>query len=333
MRTSSTAEIETVAEVESRGEAFYDDGFPVILFERHKFRKFTEGKFNKSHPAISGPAGNYGKPGQNQQNKFNRAFALDPIAAMKSCSWGKFQIMGFNYAMCGYDSVGDFVDAMKESEGKQFDAFVNFVISAGLADELRAHKWEAFAEGYNGPDYKKNDYHNKLPKAFAKFSKRKIHCGEASATAPAVTLPAQSDPMVKDAQTIDGASTDLPDPAQSPIDSEEPSPIVEEKTTETVGEPGKTVSASLTTTTPAGDPPGAKPTLVSKNGPLAKWLLGGGLATVGTYAWNYVQSNPSAVGIAIICATLLIVVFVFRGTITDMVRMQTAADPDKKNVS
>jgi hypothetical protein len=66
---------------------------------------------------------------------------------------------------------------------------------------------------------------------------------------------------------------------------------------------------------------------------LAKWLTGGGLAMVGTFAWNYIQSNPSAVGIVAICITLLIVALVFRGAITDAIRMQTAADPTKKNVS
>lgn len=173
----STAEVETVGEVESRGEPFYADGFPVILFERHKFHSFTKGVFDQSHPHLSNKkAGGYGKAGQNQQNKFNEAFALSPTAAMKSCSWGRFQIMGFNYGMCGFESVGAFVDAMKESEGKQLDAFVGFVITAGLADELREHDWAGFARGYNGASYKKNQYDTKLAKAWDKFKKRKIHC-------------------------------------------------------------------------------------------------------------------------------------------------------------
>jgi hypothetical protein len=96
------AAIKAVAEVESHGEGFYPDGFPTILFERHKFHKFTNGRFDQSHPEISNSlAGGYGPGGQNQQRKFKLAFTLDPIAAMKSCSWGKFQIMGFNFAACG----------------------------------------------------------------------------------------------------------------------------------------------------------------------------------------------------------------------------------------
>ncbi len=88
------------------------------------------------------------------------------------------------------------------------------------------------------------------------------------------------------------------------------------------------------TTKPAGDPPEAPPVQVSQNGPLAKWIAGGGgLTAIGTFVWGYIQSNPSAVGIAVVCITLLIVAIIFRGAITDAIRMQVASDPNKKNVS
>lgn len=170
------AAIKAVANTESAGNGFYTDGFPVILFERHLFRKFTDGKYNKTHPHLSGPAGNYGKPGQNQRNKFNEAFALDSEAAMKACSWGKFQILGSNYKVCGFNNVGSFVDAMKESEGKHLDAFVAFVIGNNLDDELRKHNWAGFARGYNGAGYKKNKYDTKMATAYAKFLKENINC-------------------------------------------------------------------------------------------------------------------------------------------------------------
>lgn len=166
---AEVAAIKAVAEVESRGNGFYPDGFPVILFERHIFRRETNGKFNSTHAHLSGKAGNYGAAGQNQRNKFNEAFALNPIAAMKSCSWGKFQIMGFNHKVCGFDTVGEFVDAMKVSEGEHLQAFVNFVIGNGLADELRSKQWAKFARGYNGAGYAKNKYDIKMATAYKKF--------------------------------------------------------------------------------------------------------------------------------------------------------------------
>lgn len=182
------ASVKAVAEIESLGKGFYADGFPVILFERHVFRKYTKGKYNQSHPHLSGPAGNYGAAGQNQRNKFNEAFALSPTAAMKACSWGKFQIMGFNHAVCGFATVGELVDAMKVSEGEQLLAFVKFVIGNNLADELRKKQWAAFAKGYNGAGYKKNNYDVKLAAAYRKYAAQKHK--KSSTTVPAI-LPAK----------------------------------------------------------------------------------------------------------------------------------------------
>lgn len=161
--------IKAVAQVESRGAGFYGDGFPVILFERHIFRRETKGKYTRTHPHLSGPAGNYGPAGKNQRVKFSQAFALDADAAMKSCSWGKFQIMGFNHKICGFATVDAFVDAMKQDEGKHLDAFVAFVISQRLDRPLREKAWTDFARGYNGKGYAKNKYDTKMAAAYRKF--------------------------------------------------------------------------------------------------------------------------------------------------------------------
>jgi len=170
------AAIKAVASIESAGNGFYNDGFPVILFERHLFRKLTQGRYNATYPEISGSAGGYGKGGANQIRKFNQAFALNPDAAMKACSWGKFQILGMNHAVCGYKTVGAFVDAMKESEGKQLDAFVSFVIGNKLDGHLRNHDWARFARGYNGSAYAKHGYDIKIGRAYVRFAKEGIDC-------------------------------------------------------------------------------------------------------------------------------------------------------------
>lgn len=108
--------------------------------------------------------------------------------------------------------------------------------------------------------------------------------------------------------------------------------ITETKTTEIAQTEGMTTAVE--TTAPAGDPPHVPPVQVSQNGPLARWIVGGGgLSAIGTMVWGFIQGNLNAIAIAVICATLLIVVLIFRGAITDAIRMQTAADPNKKNVS
>ncbi|NNE68283.1 MAG: DUF3380 domain-containing protein [Pyrinomonadaceae bacterium] len=178
----SVAAIKAVATVESRGNGFDTKDRPKILFERHKFAKFTNGRYNATHPHISNwKAGGYGRSSA-QYDRFSEAFMLDPKAAMMSSSWGKFQVMGFNYAVCGYRTVDEFVEAMKQDEGNHLDCFVEYVIVNRLDDELRKRKWADFAKGYNGSDYKKNDYDKQMAAAYKKFKGEKIDCRQYGGT-------------------------------------------------------------------------------------------------------------------------------------------------------
>lgn len=173
------AEIKAVAEVESRGAGFLSDGRPKILFERHIFRRelvsagIDVRPYERQHSELVNrkPGGYIG--GSYEWNRFDEAVTIHRDAAIKSCSWGRFQIMGFNWRAAGARSVQDFVNRMYRSEGAQLDAFVSFVINEGMADELRSRNWAEFARRYNGPDYQKNKYDTKLAAAFAKFSKAK----------------------------------------------------------------------------------------------------------------------------------------------------------------
>lgn len=173
------AAIKAVCEVEAPKGGFLDDDRVRILFERHKFHRFTGGIFSAEHSDISNKApGGYGPEGAHQWARFSKAFALDPKAAMKSCSWGKFQIMGFNFASAGFDSLDTFVEAMKVSEDEQLKAFVAIVKSFALTDELQRHDWAGFARGYNGENYKINRYDTKLAAAYAKHKHDPAFKGE-----------------------------------------------------------------------------------------------------------------------------------------------------------
>ena len=174
----SVAAIKAVAEVESRGDGFDAQDRPKILFERHKFAKYTNGKYTNSHPHISNwKPGGYGKTSE-QYDRFTQAFMLDPTAAMLSTSWGKFQIMGFNFAICGFKNVDDFVFAMQESESRHLEAFVSYITHNNLDDELRNLNWAEFARRYNGIDYKKNNYDVKMAEAYKKFKRENTDCSE-----------------------------------------------------------------------------------------------------------------------------------------------------------
>lgn len=167
------AAIKAVAEVESSGAGFLPDGRPKILFERHKFHKFTKGAFDASHPDISNALrGGYGPGGPHQWDRFKQASALNQSAAIQSCSWGKFQAMGFNFKICGFETLEDFHAAMLKSEGEHLTAFCHFISASNLGAALRNHDWTTFARIYNGKDCDINDYPNKLANAYKKYSKQ-----------------------------------------------------------------------------------------------------------------------------------------------------------------
>jgi hypothetical protein len=57
-----------------------------------------------------------------------------------------------------------------ESEAGQLRQMASFIKKAGLLDELIAKNWAGFAKGYNGPQYAKNQYDQKLAAAYTKFA-------------------------------------------------------------------------------------------------------------------------------------------------------------------
>ena len=164
------AVIKAVAEVESAGDGFLPSGQPKILFEGHIFHKITDGLFDDTHPTISYPTWTkkYYLGGQKEYERFLEAKKLDPQAAIRSASWGKFQILGNNYREAGFVSVEDFFWAMNQDEWHHLKAFVSFIISKGLVEALQQNKWAEFARAYNGPGFRKNDYDWKLEQAYLK---------------------------------------------------------------------------------------------------------------------------------------------------------------------
>lgn len=166
----TVAAVRAVAQVESAGSRFFADKRPKILFERHVFHKRTGGRFSARHSDVSWPqAGGY-VGGPREYDRLRDAIALDRQAALESASWGKFQVMGFNCATCGHDDVESFVSAMVSGEGAQLDAFVTFIQTNKLDDELVRRDWAGFARGYNGPAYARNKYDKKMADAYALFS-------------------------------------------------------------------------------------------------------------------------------------------------------------------
>ncbi|WP_447214717.1 N-acetylmuramidase family protein [Citrobacter pasteurii] len=150
------AAIKAVAKTETGAYGSYfkfqqdDDYVPAILFERHHFHKYTNGKHDKYSDISNPDSGGYG-PTSEQYSKLLRAYALDKKSALKSTSWGKFQILASNHVAAGYASPEDFVFALSKSEKNQLKAFVSFIeADSVLLKSLRSKDWLSFAKRYNG---------------------------------------------------------------------------------------------------------------------------------------------------------------------------------------
>lgn len=164
--------VRALVAVETLGSGFLKDGRPALLYERHIFSRRTKGQFDDRYPDISNPVrGGYGPAGEAQWNKLYRAMQLDPVAAQESCSWGLGQIMGFNWQLTGERSLWGFVHAMFNNEDAQLALMAEFIVKSGLNDELRDKRWAAFAQGYNGPAFRDNEYDTKLAAAYKRFAK------------------------------------------------------------------------------------------------------------------------------------------------------------------
>ncbi|HWB50163.1 MAG TPA: N-acetylmuramidase family protein [Stellaceae bacterium] len=163
------AAVWAVCDIESAGGGFLPDKRPKILFEAHVFGRLTRHRWDATHPNISAAGWNralYGAAGAHQYDRLAEAISLDRGAALQAASWGMFQIMGMNFAACGYADVETFVAAMGESEGAQLAAFAAFCRHGGLDRFLRVHDWTRFALAYNGTGEAANAYDGKLAAAY-----------------------------------------------------------------------------------------------------------------------------------------------------------------------
>jgi hypothetical protein len=165
--------VKAVSEVESKGAPFLPSGKPKILFEPQIFGEKTHHRYDVSFPDVSRhhrlPRGHgvhdYGTL-EDQWSKLKLAALLDRQAAIESASWGRFQILGKNWTLTGAKSLDAFLSVMFTSERSQLDGFVAFVKNKHLDGPLKRLDWPAFAYGYNGADFHRDDYDGKIAKKY-----------------------------------------------------------------------------------------------------------------------------------------------------------------------
>lgn len=180
------AALRAVAATESGEQAFMDNGMPKILFERHHFYKFTKpnqvtkkGVPPTPHPFaafadICNPTpGGYGAESL-QYPKLVKASRLNREAAIMSCSWGAYQVMGGFWEEFGYKSAEQLANECMESVDGQMQLFRHFLKMKDrkpAIDALKAKNWETFTYYYNGSNWRKQNptYPDKMAKFYAQF--------------------------------------------------------------------------------------------------------------------------------------------------------------------
>jgi peptidoglycan hydrolase-like protein with peptidoglycan-binding domain len=176
------AVILAIQKVESGGNGYLPDGRPKILFEGHVFwnqlkkagknpEQFVKGNEDILYPKWD--KSKY-KGGAAEYPRLEKAMKIDRLAALKSASWGEYQIMGFNHAAAGYSDVESFVEAIKQKGNSNINALLGFLKTTGLLKYVQgtSKNWAAFAKGYNGPGYAQNKYDTKLAAAYESFKKQ-----------------------------------------------------------------------------------------------------------------------------------------------------------------
>lgn len=170
--------LKAVIEVECKGTGFNADNTPVILFERHVMRqrliandqsKIADQMMIKRPDLCSKTSGGYGLYSA-QHGRLNAAAQYHRVSALESASWGIGQVMGYHWEALGYASLQSFINAMYKDEASQLDAMCRYIKVNGLINALKNKDWKAFARGYNGSDYAKNNYDVKLANAYIKWS-------------------------------------------------------------------------------------------------------------------------------------------------------------------
>lgn len=166
---------------EGRGVGFLKNGKAKILFERHRMyfylvqlkgKTFANAQMKQYPNLVNTTTGGY-KGDEAEYIRLSLAKNICAEAALMSCSWGQFQIMGENWKELGYSSVFDFETQMQTSESLQLEAFIRFIEwktgtvngkKITLIDALRAGDWASVFTLYNGPSYKKLGYQAKFQK-------------------------------------------------------------------------------------------------------------------------------------------------------------------------
>ena len=165
------AAIKAVVRIEAGAamEGFFAPGVPIINFDRSMYNKARPTSNVKAPASEKVPAGIKSAYGRKEWGQLVAARKVNRDKANMGTFWGMFQIGGFNYKLCGCETVQEMVDRMSYSEFEQLELFANFITNSGMLADLKAKNWSGFARKYNGASYRARGYHTKMANAYAKY--------------------------------------------------------------------------------------------------------------------------------------------------------------------
>lgn len=160
-----------VAGCHSPYDCFPDICYPVAFVARiDKNGHKTLGNSNAN--MLSGTvevADQYGDSAKSYLRLIN-AYRLNPEAALKSCSWGMFQIMGEEHQIsCATPTLNEFMREMCSGERGQLEILRRFIgnkAGGKLLAAVQSKDWSKIAYFYNGPSYQTYGYDSKIQNAY-----------------------------------------------------------------------------------------------------------------------------------------------------------------------
>ena len=167
------AVLQTIWQIESRQVALLD-GEPLIRIEAGVWKRF--GGDPRELPKPLNPGGSTPEDTRAGQKlrlvNFNALASIDPIRAIVVTSHGGPQIMGFNAELAGFSDELAFHKAMKMGAAMQLVAMSRFIKhpkNEPMRIAMQKRDVDAIAHHWNGPAYRRNDYHTKLAAGLRRF--------------------------------------------------------------------------------------------------------------------------------------------------------------------
>lgn len=219
--------IHMILDVESRGTGFNANGV-ILLFEEHVFYRCLPKNKQDQAVALGLAWPKWRKNYKSNYSRFLKAYAFHPSAALKACSWGLGQVLGENHLMLGYGTPREMVEAFADDEANQLEGMIDFIIKAGLADEMRALEKEKdrgkmlglaakIARTYNGPGYKTHRYDERLVERLI-YWRSKPDTPWSPVIAAAESIVAGDEPVTED------LPAEEPDVVDVPVERPDPKP-------------------------------------------------------------------------------------------------------------